>query len=609
MTYTFEQIHDAVLQMQAEQGPLIRKMREIQLRYDGDWVLPMPDLEDEPSLPQLTPALVGEAIDQIAMRAASVHPIISSPAINPSKDRGRESRQFAGIRSQIVTATMEKSRWSLGRRRMYRQMTAYHTSCVVVIPDMINQIPRIEVRDPLSTYVEPVASESLRDPNYVATITRVSGHALRAAYPICRAEFGGPITDREMQRTWEVVEWFDAEETVWGLMGPSETFGHHVATNTGLSTQVSPTIELERLPNRAGCVPVMIPRNVSLAGIASRIGSLLGNVDLQAKLMALMITAQEKAIFPDVYAIGSTNGQPTILNGEWRDGRTGDINMLQDVQAVGTLRTSPDPMTGQMIDRMERNFRTSTSLVPQLGGETYGAMRTGRAIDALSGMALDPRVQELHEITEAYLPTLNSAILSTYKGYWGSKQYSMYCGQANRRRLVEFVPREHIEHTETSVSYFVAGADMMQLTQLLGSLRGANAISQRTFQEQHPMIGDADLERLQLTEEQLEEAAKQALQQQILSGQLPPTVAGMIRDEIMKNKTIFEAIDIVDKKLRELQATPATPPQDPAMGAPEAMPGLTGGPEADQQPAPWEPQIETPQGVGAMRQLMQQMGA
>jgi len=608
--YDSSQIHDLVVQMQAEQGPLIAQMREVLIRYDGDWVIPMPDLEKEPKIPQLTPALVGEAVDQIAMRAASVLPLTVSPALNSTKARGRGSREYASIRMQAISATLERSRWMLARSRYYRQLTAYHTASVVVIPDMKAGFPRAEVRSPLSTFIEPKAAESLRDPHYAAFINRMSGASLRSRFPNCCEEMGGPITNRDMQRMWEVAEWFDEEDVVWLLLGPVESYGSHIATANYGQQAASLTCELERLPNRAECIPVMVPNNVSLGGIASRIASLLGNIDLQAKMMALQITAQEKAIFPDVYVIGESNRQPTLLNGAWQDGRSGNINLLQDVGSVGVLRTTPDPTTNQMIDRLERNFRTSTSLVPQLGGETYGAMRTGRAIDALSGMALDPRVQELHNITEAYMPQLNRAILGTYKGYWGSKKFSMYGGPAARRQLVEFTPTEHFETTETTTSYFIAGADVMQLTQILGSLRGANAIAQRTFQERHPLIGDADLERSTLRTEQLEEAALQAMQQQILQGQLPPTVSGMLAKHLANGMDTFEAIAKVDEELRAIQAQQAPPAPEGMVAPPQAMPGLTGGPAADQMPmAPPGPAEAEPQGAAKMRQLMQSMGA
>ena len=627
MTYTFDEIRELVTNMEKDQGPLLAKMRDILVRYDGDWVIPLVDVDKEPTMPHLTPALIGEAIDQIALRAASVDPVITCPALDDSKDRGTRSREYGAIRQRAITATYDKSRWQLGVRRLLRHMTAYHTASVVVEPCMETELPRIEVRDPLFTYVEPKASESLADPHYAAFIKLLSGKAIRDRWPHARAEERGPITHREQHKLWKVVEWWDEDEQVYGLLGPVETYGAHIMSGVARRYADDPTIgtssvfgnsgigadawiELSRLPNRARMLPVVAPHNVSLGRIASRIGALTGNVDLQAKLTALHILAQEKAIFPDVYAIGRQAADPTLIDGAWHDGRTGRINLLRDVESVGVLRTTPDQATGIMVDRLERNFRTSTSLVPQTGGETYGALRTGRGIDALAGIALDPRVQEIHQIVEAYLPKMNEAILATYKGYWGSRKFSMYTGQRQNRKIVEFEPNKHFETFENAVSYPLPGADVIQLTQVLGSLYGAGLLSKASTQEKHPLVGDPILEERQSQEEELTKAALAAIGQQILQGMMPPTIATRLRDRIRKGMDVLEAISKVDEDLRELQATQAPPPPDGMMAPPEAMPGMTGGPAADQQPMPEPaPNVQVPADATRMRQLMVAMGA
>ncbi len=624
MTYTFDQIRELVQQMETDQGPVLAKMRDILVRYEGDWVVPLPSVKTEPILPQLTPALIGEAIDQIALRASSVDPRINCPAVDHTRERGVRSQEYGRIRERALTATLDASRWSLGMRRLMRHLTAYHTGAIVVEPDMKTGMPRVEVRDPMFTYTEPKAAESLRDPAYVCFIKQLSGHAIRTRWPQACSERGGPVTDQDRAKLWRVVEWWDDEEQVYGILDAVEQYGAHIAGGVGRRYAGDPQIgsstigaygtpcwlELERLPNRAGMVPAVAPHNVSLGRIASRIGALTGNVDLQGQLMALHILAQEKAIFPDVYAIGRQSASPSIVGGKWRDGREGEINLLRDVEQVGVLRTSPDPATGQMVDRLERNFRTSTSLVPQLGGETYGALRTGRGIDALSGMALDPRVQELHQILEAYLPTVNRAVLATYKGYWGRKSYSMYTGQRQNRTIVEFTPNTHFETYENGVVYPIPGADTIQLTQILGSLHGAGMLSLESAQEKHPLIGDPDAENRQMQQEELAKAALAGIAQQIAQGALPATIAAKLRDRIRKGMDLLDAIEKVDEDLRKLQATAAPEAPEGMVAPPEAMPGMTGGPAADQQPIPQSaPNVEVPPDVTRMRQLMTAMGA
>jgi len=525
---SFDEIVQIVLNLQRLQGPTITAMREVLNRYDGEYVIPIPSLSDEPVLPPLTPALIGEAVDSMAMRACSVRPTTTSPALKQSKDTGKGSREYAHRREQIIAATYHESKWILGRRRFYRQLAAYHTGSLVVVPNFDKKMPIIQVRDPLMTFIEPKANEELRPPMYAAFISRHSGQELRKRYPQSRQENGGPIPETEVPILWDTVEWYDEDQLVFGLVGPvrDQVNAYIPAGFTTPWMQLSPVFK-----NRTGMIPVVVPSNVSLGKIASRIGSMIGNVDLQAKMMALDILAQEKAIFPDMYAIGRQSGQPLIVGGRWKDGREGEINMLQDVESIGMLRNTPDQRTQQLIDRMERNFRISTGLTAATGGENGSNLRTGRALSTMDGIAVDPRIQELHEISEAYMPHLNAVILSMYEAYWPDHKYTAFSGWPGSQGMVEFTPSLHIEGVyDNTVSYAVAGADVTQQTQILGSLLGTGTISRRTFRDKHPWIPNPEAEGQLVDEEHFEEALKTSLLQQLSQGQMPLPVAVMIRD-------------------------------------------------------------------------------
>jgi hypothetical protein len=613
MARSFDEIVRMIQDMQRVQSTTLRGMRDVLDRYNGDWILPMPDISNEPNLPPLTPALIGEAVDSMALRASSVRPRVTTPALQPNKQTGKRSQAYAVTRRKIIAATYHQSKWSLGRRRFYRQLAAYNTGSLVVIPDFKLELPRLEVRDPLATFVEPQANEEVRPPGYVAFINRHSGAALRANFPRARSENGGLITPTDTIELWDVAEWIDHDQIVFGIVGPVSQYGAHIDSHWAQSPymQLGPAA-----PNRTGLCPAVVPHNVSLGGIASRIGSMLGSVDLQAKLMALDILAQEKAIFPDLYILGSRDGgMPTILGGKWKDGREGDANIIVDADSIGMLRSTPDQRTSQLIDRLERNFRTSTGLVPQFGGETYGALRTGRGIDALAGIAVDPRIQEMHEISEAWMPHLNSVILATYKGYWPDQKFTVFSGWAGDRGIIEFTPSEHIETLENTVTYPIPGADIIQLTQILGSMLGTKGISLDTFRTKHPWIDDPEDEQQLVQVEQFEEALQQSLLQQLVNGQLPLPMVSMLVKEIRDGSDIFKAMALVDEQMRAQQATQAPPAPEGMIAPPESMPGMAAGPAALQQPAP-PPPPETPEPgiqpfgeVSNMRALMAQMAA
>jgi hypothetical protein len=606
MARSWEEITQLTYDMMNDRSLVLTRMREVQQRYEGDYLIPVPDVDKEPYMPQITPALIGEAVDKTAQRACSVQPMLTCPAINPALDEGRRSLGYADVRRRAIRATYYQSKWGLGWRRAYRQLTAYATTSMVVVPDFRAERPSLQVRDPLHTFAETVAENELRPPDYGAFVTRHSGARIRKIWPETRSEQGGPITPLNGHMEWEVLEWMDTEQTAFGLLGPVVTNGTHITD----SAQARRDMMIGKpYPNRIGMSALITPANVSLNRIASRISTLLGNVDLQAKMMALDILAQEKAIFPDMYAIGRQGGNPTIASGSWQDGREGNINMLTDVEQVGLIRNTPDQRTPQIIDKLERNFRISTGLAPQYGGESYGSLRTGRALDSMMGMSIDPTIQEMHEVMAAWMPHMNAAILATYKSYWGSKTFSMYSGWPGDDSVVEFLPDRHFETFESAVTYPIPGADVVQQTQILGSLLGTGAISQRTFRTMHPWVTNPEAERRLVDEEQFELAARQALVGQLQGGQLPLPIAGMVAEHMRKGRNVFEALELVDEEMKRRQATEAPPPPEGMAAPPEAMAGLAAGPTAMQQPMAQVPddQIDVPEGPEQMRALMRAM--
>ena len=573
--YTFDEIVGIVRQRQDVQSPLLAKMLDVKDRYNGDYVIPIPSMDDEPVLPPLTPALISENIDAVAQRAASVMPFIGCPAIDGSKERGVRSREYADIRRRALAATWYQSRYKIKMRRAYRHLAGYATSCLVVSPDFERGVPRIDIRDPLGVYPEPKTYEDYDPPSNCAFVHGKSGDWLRARYPAARSENGGPVEtdDRARQELWDIVEWVDAEHMVIGIMGPR--YNHYNQSYPYHST----TIELSRSINRAGVPCVITPGRVTLDKIASSVSNVVGIVDLMSKMMALDIMATEKAIFPDRYIIGRSGQVPMIVGGEWKDGREGQVNILLDAEQIGELRSTPDPSTNIAIDRLERNARISTGTVPQIGGETYGALRTGRGIDSLMGAALDPRIQEMQEIMEAHLPHMNECILASYKGYFGGKKFSMFTGYPGDFGQVDFTPNEHFEILDNVVSHSIPGADIQGTTIQLGQLLSMKGISLRTFRTKHPYIEDPEMEGRRVDEEQLEEAVMAAIQQQALSGQLPVVYVSKIEKHRKKGLDIFESIEKADAEIRAEQAAVAPAPEEGMAMAPEQAPGLAAGPE------------------------------
>jgi hypothetical protein len=607
--------------MQEQRGDVLERMRQIELRYDGDYVIPMPERPQEKEKPVTSPSLMGELIDGMSQRAASVPFMVGVPAVRGSN---KQSVKRAGRRRSALQAVYHESKFDLVRRTYYRHLTAYHTFTLMVAPNWKTKMPMIQSRSPLTTFAEQRSRDEMRPPEYVAFVSTRSASYLRAQYPMSMTENGGPISPSPgiYAQEWDIVEWCDETHTRYGILGPTwqtDEGGAGRATQGGhlLQTAQAPIRNnmaiSDPIAHSFGVCPVVCPEMPSLGRIAARLSALTGMIDMADKLSALDIEAQMKAVFPDTYIIGDGDRPPTLDGDTWKDGTTGDVNIIGGAKAVGVLRTTPDPRTGQMVSQLERNFRVSTGLAGSMSGENQSGLRTGRAIDSIMSASVDPRIAEMHDMTAAWVPHIQEIVIRGFKEYWPSKTYSLYTGNISKSELVEFTPKDDCDDPDyrSTVSYPVPGADMIQLTQVLGSLAGANTISQETMRELHPWVRAPEDEKNQIFAERIEQSLVESLMQRAASGELPIDVGRQVLDELRSTGDISKAIQKVEEFLRKQQAA-QPPPVPEGMGAdPSQMPGLEGGPGANQAPLPGEVaspgDVSTPPDVQRLRQLQAAM--
>lgn len=613
MRRTWQEIVEVVEMRRSDNAALLNEMIAVRNRYNGDVVIPLGDTDTEPNLPPITPSLVSESIDNVALRASSVMPAIDVPALNPTKQSGIRSREFAAMRRHVYYGTWYSSALPILMRRAYRHLSGYACTTLIVVPDHERCMPIIELRDPLGTYPEPKASEDLSPPRDCAMVYERSASWLRANFPRSRREMGGPVgvpgSDAEM---WDLVEWVDEYCTVVGILGPRDP--QDSSARDVLDAKAYPTFELSPpggWVNFAGMPTVITMQRVTLDRIASQVANNVGMIDLLTRIMALALLAEEKAVFPDRFVLARPGESARIITngGQWVDGRTGQTNVLDGVANVGQLDSAPPQSTYQMADRIERSYRVSTGLVPQFGGETYGSLRTGRGMDAMMGVAVDPKVQELQDIMSFGLSHLNGIIGEMWKGYWGKDKIELISGWGGKSKVIEFVPEKVMETKANVVAYAIPGADVQSVTIQLGQLLGADAISLRTFREKHPWIGDADDEGQVVDEEKLERAVFEAVISQTSAGTLPLTYLAKLERHRKATGDIFEAIEAANKEIQEEQA--AIPQETPeGMGAPpEVMPGLAAGPDqmagvTGPPPAAMSPEIAPTEGQQGLSSLI-----
>lgn len=574
----FDAIVRVVTQRIQERTPFIMQLLEVKRRYNGDWAIPLPSLENEPTLPPVTPFLVANSIDNLGRRGASVMPWWHFPALKIGETYDKRSR----TRRRAWSATLFESQFQLAHQRAMRHLAGYSSCVLRVVCDWKTQMPRIVCEDPLSTFPSPRKPEDPRPPDNCAFIYEMAAGMIRGLWPKARTEMGGPIGPRPDGYTemWTLVEWVDADQVVVGIVGPKFPEMQYKSYDPRMGNV--PWMELSRASNLAGQCPVVVPNKIGLAEIASQVANAVGMTDLMAKIMALAISAEEKATYPDMYAIGTPNGVPQLVSGAWKDGRTGEMNLLQDVSAVGTLRTDISPMSLQLVSLLERNYNASNGSSPALQGETYGALRTGRAIDATVGAQIDPLVLEMHQIVEAYLPFLVDMTFATYEGAWPDKKYELFSGWKNDTGLVTFTPSVELAESHRMVAqYAVAGADRQGMTIELSQLRASKGISLKTFREQHPDIGDAESEERQVRTEDMEQALLASILQGLatpagMPGSIDPYVGTLMFNFIRGGMGVFESYQKAHEEAQKLQASQPAPTPDGMAQAPANMPGLGG---------------------------------
>ena len=571
MRKTIEQISEEMASRRLSLTPSIERMMAIRDRYNADVVVPVPNTDDDIPYESLTPLLIADAVDHPALYASQAPPNIYVPALSPAKVSGVRSTNFANRRRKALHYAWDKSWWELLLGRFYRHLGAYATSVLMV--EFEGECPIITTRDPLSAYPEPKAAEDLTLPEDVGFIKGVSLEWLHRNHPQTRDYLprgaGFAVADGSEGELWDIVEWIDEHDIVIGILGPRD------GNRSWVHEPVRFARELSRYPNILGRCTAVVPKRVTLDRIVSQLSNLTGHVDLMATLMYLDIRATERSVFPDRYVISKVGQNPRLVSGDWRDGSTGEVNLVVDADAIGELRGAPDPNNKITMDRLERNFRVSSGLIPQDGGETYGALRTGRGIDALMGAALDPRTTELHRVAERYLTKVNELVLMAYKAQFPRTAFTVYSPLDPGAE--EFIPAEHVENKadgspflDNRVFYPIPGMDDINATQVIGQMMGAELISRYDARRMHPHINEPEGTERRLLAEQMQQLNLTALMQRASTPPgIPPGDLGRLTQLVLEGTELWEAELIVQREAQERQA--ATPPSPTA---PEAMPGL-----------------------------------
>lgn len=569
MARSIEEIASLMAERRSYDSPVLQRMAAIRDKYNGETVVLLPDVKGEPTMVPPTAQIVTDAVDFLANRASSVRPSIDVPVADVSDDDSR--RRAFNQRKAYYAIWYESQLAEVLIRRFYRHYFAYGSAAMVAMPDPDVGV-RIEARDPLTSYPELRTPDDVHSPLNVGFVYGRSGEWLAKKYPEAASLLsqGG-----KWDRLWDMVEWIDEEDVVLGILGPRYEMSGGLGDSGIYWRNYNTHMELRRWPNMAGMVPVAVPRRVTLDRVMGQVWAAVGMQQHLERFTALEITAAEKYVFPDMVVLGRDGRTPILVSGQWQDGRTGEANFIQDGD-VKVLNAAPGVMTMPTLDRIQENAQKSAGLVPQAYSQTYGALRTGRALDALGGFAVDPRIMEAQEVCGRSLATLNEGVCHILKGYTPKKTFSMFSGWPGETGMVTFTPGKDFETSKNVVSYAVPGADATEITVGVGQLVGTRLMSRKTGRRKHPWIENAEAEEGFVLEEVLEDSVLQNFLAQGQTGALPLIDQARAIQLVKGGMSIQDAVLQADQEARERQAAQVTPPS-PESGLalpPESQPGL-----------------------------------
>lgn len=561
-------------------SPLKRAMQDIATRYNGDFTIPLPEVEGEPEFPALSAAIIADAVDSSATRANDTIPSILAPAVDPT---AANHLLRARTRRRVWGARWNDSQLPLRLSRAYRQLFGYGTFCLLVVPDMHTGCAKVETRDAMTAYPEPMGPDEVRAPLNVGFVYGRSAAWIRARYPQAIRlidKYSGAKSDD----TWDMLEWIDGERILVGILGKRQPGNSDRRYNSdgswswgyGADGPLDQALLLHAGPNRAGMVPGVCPSAVTLDKLVSSLKRIVPITDLLNKISALDFLAGEKAVFPDMFALSDDHGTATIVNGAWEPGSSGRINLLKNVRQVGELNHNTGPATNALMSYLERAARLSSGNTSLQQGELSGSVRSGQTINQLGAFAVDPRIKEAHQIMAYSLEVINEGIAAVEMGWWPNTSYVVFSGWAGDNGHVKYTPSElWPESRQSVVQYPMPGMDVFNAGVALQNAVGARMMSRKTARARHPLIDDSDLEERQITEEVLEDAIQMAAMQAVGGGQMALTDLVAIRKMVREGKSLDEAMLKVQEEAQARQAQQVQVPEDPGLAAaPEAMPGI-----------------------------------
>ena len=610
MSIDIGQIESWYRERKAARGPLLSRWSEVAKQYDGDVIVPLPELDEAEK--SMAVNLLGPGLDQLAMRIASTMPDIS---VDPLRPGIQISENKAATKRRAMLSYWDMNRMGMIMRRRARYILGYACSPVSISylglnPNDKREMPHWRVLNPMCAFPAPMPDVNDIEPSDCIMAYNQPLRWLQQKYPQqTNVLYKGKNATPDMM--FEILEYNDCDETVLVALGqakeanPGRT-GWNPAVVESNGTQSC--VELERTPNKANIPLVVYPGRITLSKLQGMFDQLLPIFHNASKLASLEFIGIKKSIFANEWLVSHPNSPCMAQIIVPADGLAGVRGEIRNGQ-IQQVQTQPSIQAAQAQDRLERVGRLAGGLPAELGGESATNIRTARRGEAVLGAAIDMPVQEHQELFEDSMEAENRRAIAVMKSYYGSKPTSFYIprkGFDPKKDKADYTPNDVFENDQNVVKYGMTGTDANSFVIAMGQRLQMETISPETFMEMDPVVEDVQEEMGRIWISGARRAMMSSVENQATQGQIDPTFIARFAQALQDGKTQPE--DALTKVHAEMQAEQAAaqaaapPPGAPGQPPqPSQMPGMAGPPGGPPGgggvPMP-------PQGQGALAQIL-----
>lgn len=561
-----------------QRGVYLNECDEVRRMYYGEITVPLPELDanEKPAVANL----LALGLDQIGMRVASVQPNVIAPALRPGI---QISVSKAEDRKMAVEGWREMNHLQQKMRRRARFLVAYATAPVSIGPvsedTSKRKMPFWRVRNPLCTFPAPMTDPDNIEPDWCIFHDRRPMSWVQQNYP---DQFRMLHKGSNPNGFFEILEYVDSEETVLVAIGSvkdaTENRGYGSAPKSdGITEQVV----LDRIPNRIGICPVVVPGRITLDRPQSQFHQMIGMYQRAAKLDALNLLAVFRGIFSDewVESIPNAPSKPKII--QYADGKAGIVGIIENGRHTQTM-LNINQGAFQALDNLERSQRLTANIPSEFGGESPTNVRTARRGGMVLGAAMDMPIQEYQEIFERSFDAEIRRAIATMKVYHGNTPSMFFIPASGEISSDDYTPNVAFETDHVIARYALPGYDAEQASVAAGQKIGEGVWSAEKAMELDPTVDNVALERNRIAVEGLRRAQLAGLEAKAQNGELDEATMSRIIQKMADGKmTQEDAVLAVHNEMQQEQQAAQTgqegapPPEagQPGMAATAAQGG------------------------------------